>query len=391
MAFARNQTGLAGQIEPTPEINLSKSTSTSPGGTSPAYTGCGGVNHPVVNAAFEQRVVELVNEARAGYGLPPLKRIDSLVEGARYHAADMGQDDYFAHETYDRQEGDLVYVCSPWQRIATYYSGARGENAAAGYNTPEQAMQAWMNSAGHRANILSTASWEIGVGYYEGSGGYYQYWVQDFGMQSGAYPLIINREAANTDSREISIYIYGDWQEMRLRNGDSAWTDWQPFQSSFDWTLDNQAGEQTVYAELHRNTQTVTSSDSITLIGDGEPPELGNLPDRLAFIYSIPDRELLPDSQQVRPLNVGNNDVLTWEVTTEGAFFIVNPLNGHTPTPFVVRPTGFDTQTSQTYTGSLTIAVSDPASVAGSPHTINIMLQVVDREFYHIFLPGVMQ
>lgn len=56
----------------------------------PAYTGCGGATAPVVNAGYEQEVVELVNEFRAEYSLPPLKRMTELDNSARYHATDMG-------------------------------------------------------------------------------------------------------------------------------------------------------------------------------------------------------------------------------------------------------------------------------------------------------------
>ncbi len=61
------------------------------------------------------------------------------------------------------------------------WSGA-AENIAAGQSTPEAVMKGWMNSAGHKANILNCGLTELGVGYAAGSGADYgQYWVQDFG------------------------------------------------------------------------------------------------------------------------------------------------------------------------------------------------------------------
>jgi uncharacterized protein YkwD len=233
------------------------------GTIAPCYTGCGGETAPVVNASYEQQVVELVNEVRADNGLPPLKRATGLDEAARYHAADMGQDDYFEHDTYDRVNGKLVWVCDTWARIRSYYPSPSGENIGAGYSTPQSVMSGWMHSEGHRNNILSTYSWEIGVGYYTGSGYWGRYWVQNFGRRSDVYPLVINREASTTTSRDVSLYVYGDWAEMRLRTNDDPWTDWQPFQTTSNWTLYGAAGEHTVWVEMRDGDETATSSDSI--------------------------------------------------------------------------------------------------------------------------------
>ena len=138
----------ANEAIPTPLVDPQLSLSLSPKTLSPAYTGCGEIIAPAINAEFEQRVVELVNQARAENSLPPLKRTESLDQAARYQATDMGQDNYFDHDTYDRVAGELVYVCNTWERIATYYSSANAENAAAGYETPEAVMDGWMGSQG---------------------------------------------------------------------------------------------------------------------------------------------------------------------------------------------------------------------------------------------------
>ena len=146
----------------------------------------------------------------------------------------MGQDNYFDHDTYDRVGRHVSYlICNTWTRIGKYYTGAMGENIAAGYSTPQEVMTGWMNSTGHRNNILSTNNWEIGVGYASVNGsGYGRYWTQDFGKRNGVYPLIINRNAARTDSRHVSLYIYGSFQQMRLMNDSGAWGDWQTFQNN---------------------------------------------------------------------------------------------------------------------------------------------------------------
>jgi uncharacterized protein YkwD len=238
---------------------------------SPDFTGCGGINVPVVNAAYEQEVVFLVNQERAKNGLPPLKRSIELEEASRYHAADLAQDAYFEHDSYDRAGDDLVYVCSTWDRIKTYYPSPSAENIAGGYATPNSVMNGWMISTGHRNNILSAYSWEIGVGYFQG-GGYGSYWVQDFGRQSGVYPLIINQEAESTDSRSVSLYIYGDWTEIRLRNDDGEWSQWMPFQNNLNWELAGGVGTHTVWAEMRNGLETTSFHDTITLTQDDDTP-----------------------------------------------------------------------------------------------------------------------
>jgi uncharacterized protein YkwD len=357
------------------------------------YSGCNGEVVPAFNAAYEQRVVELVNQERAKVGLPPLKRSENLTKAARYYSADMNQDDYFGvkgseHDTFDRVNGKLVETCGVWERIAVYYSGASGENIAAGYPTPEAVMDAWMNSPGHKANILSQYNWEVGTGFYQGESGYYfSYWAQDFGRQSDSYPLIIDREAAQTDNRDVSLYIYGDWQEMRLRNDNDSPTSWSTFQPQVNWTLNPGSGSHTVTVELRNGSKTASSSDTIYLTSDD--PVLGSVPDTLHFLYSIPDKKLYPPDQAFIPQNIGNGDTLTWQVTSAGSFFDVDPGIGTTPASIRVTPDNFNQNKSTTYTGEITIKVTNPTSVQGSPKTTQITLEVVDYAVHQIFLPGI--
>lgn len=352
------------------------------------FSGCGGKTVSAANAGYEQQVVDLVNQERARKDLPPLKKSASLSSAARYHAADMVQDNYFSHDTLDRMDGKLKTVCEAFERLAIYYSGASGENIAAGYGTPDSVMDGWMHSPGHAANILSEYSWEIGVGYYKGDNAKYKsYWVQDFGRQSGSYPMIIDREAAQTDDRNVSLYIYGDWQEMRLRNDDDSATSWQTFQSQVNWTINPGAGAHTVTVELRNGSKTATSSDTIYLThGD---PMLGSVPDTLHFLFSIPDKQLYPPNQAFTPQNVGNEDTLAWQITSTGSFYEVDPSSGSTPTSILVTPENFNENKPGTYFGEITINVTDPSSVQGSPHTTQITLEVVDYKVNQIFLPGI--
>jgi uncharacterized protein YkwD len=352
---------------------------------SPCYAGCGGPIAPLIDASYEQEVVYLVNLERNARGLPPLKRVTELENAARYHATDMGQDNYFAHDTYDRVGGSLVKVCDPWTRIKAYYPSPYAENAAAGYTTPQSVMNGWMNSEGHKDNILSTGSWEIGVGYYAGGGDYFRYWVQNFGRRDGVYPLTINREAIATESRNVSLYIYGTWDEVRLRNDDGAWSSWLPFQNTMSWTLGTGRGEHTVWAEMRKSGQSASSSDAIYL--DVSLPSLDNLPDAIRFTYSIPDQRLVPASAQVTPRNESSDDPLAWHITSAGSWFGVSPLDGTTPGSFWVTPAGFGTGTEATYTGLVTVTATSPADVQGSPQAIDVMLRVVDAPIVDVYLP----
>jgi len=378
---------LATQLASTPQPGKISALVRPDGEVLPAYSGCGAENAPPLSADYEQLVVELVNDARADQGLPPLKRSDPLEKAARYHAADLGQDDYFSHDTYDRAGSELDFVCDTWQRITAYTSGANAENIAAGYTTPQAVVQAWLSSPGHKGNILNTYSRELGVGYYEGSGDYYTYWVQDFSRREDVYPLIINGEDISTDSPSVSLYIYGDWQEMRLRNDDGAWTDWRPFQTIIGWTLHEGAGNHTVTADLKAGSQTTTSSDTIYLSADSSQPILGNLPDSLSFTFSIPDQKLIPDAHLVTPLNLGNSNPLDWQTTVDGLEFSITPSTGTTPDGITITVGDFDQHTPNVYSGAVTVIVTEPLAVSGSPHVIDLTLRVVETSIFQLYLP----
>ncbi|WP_353947542.1 CAP domain-containing protein [Sporolactobacillus sp. Y61] len=124
--------------------------------------------------AFEKKVVELTNQERTKAGLAPLKSGNAqLAKMARAKSQDMRDRNYFDHQspTYG----------SPFDMMKKYGINYRaaGENIAAGQKTPEEVVQGWMNSPGHRANILNANFTTIGVGFVEG-GSYGTYWTQEF-------------------------------------------------------------------------------------------------------------------------------------------------------------------------------------------------------------------
>ena len=120
---------------------------------------------------YERRVAELVNVERQKNGLAPLAFDSSISNVARIKSKDMSDNNYFAHQspTYGSAADMLT-------QNGIRYS-AWGENIAAGQRTPEEVVNAWMNSPGHRANILGSQFTKIGVGYVNGSR---PYWTQMF-------------------------------------------------------------------------------------------------------------------------------------------------------------------------------------------------------------------
>ncbi|WP_345352806.1 CAP domain-containing protein [Actinoallomurus liliacearum] len=125
-------------------------------------------------AAAESAVVRLTNEQRAAHGCTALRVDTRLRTAARAHSADMRDRNYFDHNSPDGR--------TPWDRIkAAGYADPGAENIAKGYATPEAVVQGWMNSPGHRANILNCSLKAIGVGVAYGSGG--PWWTQDFGFK----------------------------------------------------------------------------------------------------------------------------------------------------------------------------------------------------------------
>ena len=119
-------------------------------------------------SSLERQVVALVNQERAAYGLSPLTLSADLSDGARLKSQDMRDNRYFDHNspTYG----------TPFEMMGslgiTYRAAA--ENIAMGYRTAKAVVDGWMNSPGHRANILSDKYTEIGVGHVDG------YWTQWF-------------------------------------------------------------------------------------------------------------------------------------------------------------------------------------------------------------------
>ena len=131
------------------------------------------INIPSVDSVsleYEAEVVRLVNKERTSRGLSPLTHNWELSRVARYKSQDMKEKKYFSHTspTYG----------SPFEMMRSFGISYRtaGENIARGYSNPKAVVDGWMNSSGHRANILNSSFKEIGVGYVPDG----NYWTQMF-------------------------------------------------------------------------------------------------------------------------------------------------------------------------------------------------------------------
>lgn len=158
---AKPDTGIKPDTGKKPEPSTKPETNT---GTKPDTNT--GTNTSV--SQFAQEVVTLVNKERAKVGAKPLTMDAALSNMALDKAKDMYNNKYFDHNspTYG----------SPFDMMDSYGISYRaaGENIAKGQRTPQEVMNAWMNSAGHKKNILDPNFTKIGVGYYQGV------WVQEF-------------------------------------------------------------------------------------------------------------------------------------------------------------------------------------------------------------------
>ncbi|WP_329285983.1 CAP domain-containing protein [Streptomyces sp. NBC_00691] len=148
---------------------------TRPGSGDEAGNGTGtGPQNDQGQGSEADQVIALVNAERAKAGCGPLSANATLTRAAQGHSDDMAARDFFDHTNPDGAgPGERVTAAGyPW---STY-----GENIAMGQSSPAQVMESWMNSPGHRANILNCDFKEIGIGIHSQGG---PYWTQVFGAR----------------------------------------------------------------------------------------------------------------------------------------------------------------------------------------------------------------
>jgi len=129
-----------------------------------------------VASQYDAELLRLTNLERQKAGVPALKLSNQLNQAAQNHADDMTKNNYFSHTGLNGSKP------SDRAKAAGYNYSYVGENIAAGNTSPADVIQGWMNSQGHRENILNSNYTEIGFGYsYSYSSQYRHYWVQVFG------------------------------------------------------------------------------------------------------------------------------------------------------------------------------------------------------------------
>ena len=234
---------------------------------------------------YEAQTVYLGNLARRENGnIPPLRWNWELTDASRWFAWDSVENRTEPFCGHQDTNGEW-----PSDRQAAFgYPGVCGaENSFCGFVSPEQAIQGWLDSSGHRANLLNPDSREIGVGYYLRTSDRRGYVAQGFGQDSNYPPLIIDNEAITTTANYVELYIYdretggfvGDdpATEMMISNTpDFVNASWEPYQSTKLWSLLPGEGWRTVYVKTKdKSNRILTASDVIYQGADVPLAELG--------------------------------------------------------------------------------------------------------------------
>lgn len=300
--------------------------------------------------SMSHRLIEVVNRVRWEQGrLPPLKVDPTLERAALGHSQDMAEYDFFGHDGVD--------MSSPWDRIEaqgyeTWF--ILGENIASGYRTPEEVVQAWLDSPNHRANMLNEEMREAGVGYvfeeddlYPGeTWGYQHYWTLDMGARWDSYPVVIEREAYSTTDRLVSLYLYGaEWAtEMRLSNDGAHWSTWKPYQATVSWELDAGDGTRHVYVQLRdQEGTTLQAEDAIVLEENASPtqeppPHLLVWPEQMVFVSQAGEQQGIPQRFRLHIVEETGR-ALVWNASWDQDWLRLSTPNGIAPSGIVLTLT----------------------------------------------------
>lgn len=350
----------------------------------------------IQNEAFELEVIRLVNQERISRALHPLRLNTNLRDAARAHNQDMINNGFFGHEGSD---GSL-----PWDRACdhgyTPYGSSCyvGENIAGGQSTPAAAFNAWMNSPGHRDNILNSLYREIGMGHATG-GTYSHYWTMDLGAQPGVLPVFVNNDEDETSSRQVTITLtkedvsnsgsIGTITGVQISEDPSfAGATWQPWSQTVPFTLSSGNGTKTVYVKFTDGSTQVTSSDTITL---NEPiPSLSLSTNSITFLAEVGSGQTSPGTVTFA-INNDGSDVLHWTAGDDAGWLVLGSTSGDAPASvdvWVDNSSGIlDSLGRQAAT--ITVTATNPDAV-NTPQTISVVLNVVE-EIHAIYMPLIVQ
>ena len=168
------------------------------------------------------KVLELINEARNQQGLPSLTMGKALLDTAMLRSAEQS-----VYASHTRPNGSVCFTAFP-------EGGSRGENIAAGQSSAAQVMEAWMNSDGHRSNILSTKYSSVGVGCFEHNG--VKYWTQCFSSEKvSAHTKPADREITAEVSIGSQVYAFAISGTEHMNAGDSQTLKVTQSNPGFSW------------------------------------------------------------------------------------------------------------------------------------------------------------
>jgi uncharacterized protein YkwD len=293
-------------------------------------------------------LVRLTNQKRTTRGLPPLKAAWELMDSAQFHSDWMADHDCFAH-TCSGETGWVTRIENAGYLNHSYL----GENIAAGYTSSSAVIEAWMDSPGHRDNMLSVDFREAGGAYaFSGSAYYYHYWTLDLGARNDAqgnafYPVVIDEEAWSTTSLSVDLYVYGQgWAtEMRFRNEGETWSPWESFSCEKTWRLSAGGGSPaTVYAQIKRGATVLESSDSIHL----DMP-LRVVPDSVVFLSAQGSTPTVPAQYKVTI-----DTWADWTASADEGWIRLSDAAGSGPSTLLVHLEGFPTVVGR-HTGMITV------------------------------------
>ena len=277
----------------------------------------GGQRNPTAQAGApsetpRDEMAVLINDLRAQQNLPPVKVNPQLSASAQAYAQRMADDNFFGHNDPDDN-------CSkPYERMqsAGYVGWTHAsENIAAGQPTASEAMAGFRASPSHYKTLVNPNLREVGLGFvielsdtdnvriisscpnYDRQGGpYLYYWVQDFASRQittamPILPIIINNEAFATDSRRVSLYIYGSaagqpvWaNQMRFSEDNANWSDYEVWQERKSYLLSPDVGQHTVYTQL-KHIDPATQAESAQIFSDTIYLDVPTVPDFIATAF----------------------------------------------------------------------------------------------------------
>jgi Ca2+-binding RTX toxin-like protein len=210
---------------------------------------------------FDQRILKLVNQERAKQNLKPLTLSQKLDTAADGHSGRMASGDFFSH--VDPGNGSRP---SDRATKAGYQWSTVGENIAAGQTSPEAVMGAWMNSSGHRANILNSRYAHLGVGYayLPNDGGrvrYRHYWTQVFGAGDRNPGTYTAQSAPTTTTTPDSSGVVQGTNEIQGTDGNDR--------------LTGNAADQTIYGYAGDDILRGQEGQDLLIGGDGRDVLVG--------------------------------------------------------------------------------------------------------------------